>query len=294
MKMMRVEKYIYKRHVFAIMMPVLYSPFVRNFRFPSLLRWTLAFCAVVFTAPNVIAEQSERPAYNNIRTANRAFQIGERLQYAISWSGLLEAGTVVMEVKAGKTPEGRNAVQFISTARSKGIVTAFYPVSDTVTSLVDGEDLCSIAYVFDQKHGRKKKQRILFFDQDARKVRYVSAGAEGIFEVPYRVQDALSSLYYLRTRDDIKAGVPLHIDVFDSGKSWSVEIRIHGKERIKTDLGEFDTIKVSTYPKYEGVFQHKGEIIMWLTDDARKVPVLMKSKISIGSIVGTLTEMKER
>lgn len=276
------------------MVPVPYSPFVRNFRIPSLLRWTLAICAVVFTAPHVIAEPSERPVYNNIRTVNRAFQIGERLQYAISWSGLLEAGTVVMEVRTAKTPEGRDAIQFVTTARSKGIVSAFYPVSDTVTSMIDGESLCSIAYVFDQKHGGKKKQRYLFFDQDAGKVTYVSGGTAGVFEVPHRVQDALSSLYYLRTREDIKPGVPLHIDVFDSGKSWSVEVRIHGKERIKTDLGEFDTIKVSTYPKYEGVFQHKGEIIMWLTDDARKVPVLMRSKISIGSIVGTLTEMKER
>jgi hypothetical protein len=32
---------------------------------------------------------------------------------------------------------------------------------------------------------------------------------------------------------------------------------------------------------------------MWLTDDERKVPVLMKSKISIGSIMATLTEMKD-
>ncbi len=276
------------------MVPVLYRPFVRNFRFPSLLRWTLAICAVVFTAPNVIAEPSERPAYNNIRTVNTAFQIGERLQYAISWSGLLDAGTVVMVVKDAKTPEGKNAIQFITTARSRGIVSTFYPVSDTVTSMVDGENLFSIAYVFDQKHGRKKKQRYLFFDQDSHKVTYVSDGTAGVFDVPYRVQDALSSLYYIRTREDIKPGVPLHVDVFDTGKTWSVEIRIHGKERIKTDLGEFDTIKVSTYPKYEGVFQHKGEIIMWLTDDARKVPVLMRSKLSIGSIVGTLTEMKER
>ena len=37
---------------------------------------------------------------------------------------------------------------------------------------------------------------------------------------------------------------------------------------------------------------HKGEIMIWLTDDARRVPVLMKSTISIGSIVATLTEME--
>jgi hypothetical protein len=37
---------------------------------------------------------------------------------------------------------------------------------------------------------------------------------------------------------------------------------------------------------------HKGEIFIWLTDDSRKIPVLMKSTITIGSIVSSLTEMK--
>ena len=37
---------------------------------------------------------------------------------------------------------------------------------------------------------------------------------------------------------------------------------------------------------------NKGEIFIWLTDDSRKIPVLMKSTISIGSIMTTLTDMK--
>ena len=38
---------------------------------------------------------------------------------------------------------------------------------------------------------------------------------------------------------------------------------------------------------------HKGEIFIWLTDDAGKVPLLMKSKIAIGSVIATLTELKQ-
>jgi hypothetical protein len=37
---------------------------------------------------------------------------------------------------------------------------------------------------------------------------------------------------------------------------------------------------------------NKGEIFIWLTDDSRKIPVLMKSTIAIGSIMTTLTDMK--
>jgi hypothetical protein len=118
-------------------------------------------------------------------------------------------------------------------------------------------------------------------------------GSVETHSVPERVQDALSSLYYVRTRDDFVVGKPIIVDIHDSGKTWSVEIQTIGKEKVKTPAGEFDTIKVRTYPKYEGVFMHKGEIFIWLTDDARRMPVLMKSKITIGSVVAVLQEFQE-
>jgi hypothetical protein len=70
-----------------------------------------------------------------------------------------------------------------------------------------------------------------------------------------------------------------------------VEVETLGRETVKTPAGKFSTIKVRTFPKYEGVFMNKGEISIWLTDDSRKIPVLMKSTIAIGSIVSTLTGM---
>ena len=85
---------------------------------------------------------------------------------------------------------------------------------------------------------------------------------------------------------------PLLIDVLDSEKNWSVEFQVLGRERLKTPLGEFSTIKVRTYPKYKGVFLNKGEVFIWLTDDSRKVPVLIKSKLKVGSFVLSLAEMK--
>jgi hypothetical protein len=56
-------------------------------------------------------------------------------------------------------------------------------------------------------------------------------------------------------------------------------------------MGEVATVKVKTYPKYQGAFMHKGEVFIWLTDDYRRVPVLMKSKLAFGSFVFSLTSM---
>ena len=259
---------------------------------PMRLWIMIGVSALLFTCRNVQADHGAHHG-NNTKTVNHAFQAGETLTYTITWSDIVQAGTAVLEVKAAETAKnGRRAFKLISTARSSGLVSKFYRVEDRIQSIVDNEELYTLAYSLDQKHGNRKKKREMTFDQSAGTVKVLRDGIQEQFTVPERVQDALSSLYYARTRQDFTIGKPIIIDVHDDGKTWSVELQTLDREKITTPLGEFNTIKVKTYPKYEGVFQHKGEIYMWLTDDARKIPLLMKSKISIGTVIATLTAMQ--
>jgi hypothetical protein len=231
-------------------------------------------------------------SHNNTKTVNHAFRPGEKLTYSVSWSNVVQAGIAIMEVKDGKTPGGRPAYELVSQTDSVGMVDKVYRVRDTVHSIIDAEELYSCAFTLRESHGKKKRVRDMVFDHEKGTVKTTLNGVSEIHPVPERIQDALSSLYYVRTRQDLIAGKPIMVDVHDSGKTWAVEIHTLGKERITTPAGDFDAIIVKTYPKYEGVFMNKGEIVIWLTDDARRIPVLMKSKISIGSIVATLTEIQ--
>jgi hypothetical protein len=40
--------------------------------------------------------------------------------------------------------------------------------------------------------------------------------------------------------------------------------------------------------KSEGIFYKKGDILIWLTDDEKRIPVLLKTKVVVGSITATL------
>jgi len=223
----------------------------------------------------------------------QAFMPGETLTYEISWSKIVTAGTAVMEVKEGKLPNGRQVLRFIASSHSVGLVDAVYPVNDRVESLFDPQIMQTLSFNLSESHGKRKRRRSLTFDHVRRTVvSRLNDDPAQILTIPDPVQDALSSLFYLRTREDFSIGKTHVISVHDSGKNWSVEVHTLARERIKTPAGEFNTIKVKTFPKYEGVFMNKGEIFIWLTDDSRKIPVLMKSTIAIGSIMTTLTDMK--
>jgi hypothetical protein len=250
--------------------------------------------AVLFSAHGALAEALQQPQ-KLIKTVHHAFAPGEKLTYAISWSKILDAGIAVMEVKNGPEIEGRQTYHFVVSTHTVGVVEQFYPVRHFVESFVDTSEMNSQSFNLKESLGlnKKKRRREMTFDHRNNSVRFrLNDDPLEIFSVPEHVQDALSSLYYVRSRNDFTIDKPITVNVFDSGKTWSVEIYTLGKERITTPLGEFDTIKVKTYPKYEGVFMNKGEIFIWLTDDERKIPLLMKSTITIGSIVSTLTKIE--
>lgn len=254
---------------------------------------TVFFVLVLFIAlAHSVWAEKDQSSLHNAKTVNRAFKSGERLQYFVSWSKIIKAGVATMEVKRETTPQGRDVYRITSFARSAGIVSTFYRVRDVVQSVMDADELFSLSYTVDQVHGKRKKKREMLFDHEHKTVTVTENSGKNTYEIPARAQDPLSSLYYARTRDDLAAGKNIIVDIHEKDKTWSVEIQYIGKETVTTSAGEFKTFKVKTYPKYEGVFQHKGEIDIWLTDDDRRIPVLMKSKVALGSIMVTLEEMK--
>ena len=237
--------------------------------------------------------RAEEQTAVSIRPRSEALRPGEKLTYDISWSNIVTAGTATMEVKEGTQSDGKQVLRFIVTTHSAGLVDKFYPVNDRLESVFDPGIMQSLTFSLNESHGKKKRRRELVFDHVNKTViSTLNDDPPEVLTIPDQTQDALSSIYYLRTRDDFIVGRPIIIPVHDSGKNWSVEVQTLGREKVKTPAGEFATIKVRTFPKYEGVFMNKGEIFIWLTDDSRRVPVLMKSTISIGSIVSTLTRME--
>lgn len=196
-----------------------------------------------------------------------------------------------MEVKEEQVPDRREALRFIVTSRTTGMMGRLYPLGDTVESVFDPQTMQSLSYNLTASRGRTTKRRRLVFDH-ARKtaVSTVNDDPPETAAITGPVQDSLSALYYLRTREDFIAGKAITFEVFDSGKTWSVAVQTVAREKVKTPAGEFSAIKIKAY---KGLFMSEGEIYIWLTDDSLKVPVLIRSTISIGTIVFTLTGMTQ-
>lgn len=218
--------------------------------------------------------------------ANDAFGVGEWLNFDIGY-GFINAGTATMEVIDAIEYNERPAYQIVTMAQSNKFFTSFYPVKDRVESIIDAVGLFSWRFEKNLREGSYSADRQYAFDQINHTVAYKN---DTITVAPY-VQDALSAMYYVRTQK-LEVGRSLYIDNFTDGKNYPLEVKVHKKERIKTKAGEFDCIVVEPLMQTTGIFQHQGKLTVWLTNDRVHMPVLMKSKVVVGSITAELTEYR--
>jgi hypothetical protein len=75
----------------------------------------------------------------------------------------------------------------------------------------------------------------------------------------------------------------------DGGETITVTVRVEAREKIKTPAGTFDTIRVQP-ESAKGLLKNKGKIWIWYSDDAARVPVQARTRMSWG----TLTIMLQR
>ncbi|HEX9023559.1 MAG TPA: DUF3108 domain-containing protein [Geobacteraceae bacterium] len=219
-----------------------------------------------------------------------ALTIPEKLTYDLTWTGI-KGGTATQEV----IDEG-NKVRVVSTARSADWISVFFPVEDRVESVLTKVAPPHIGlpqyYRMKIREGSHRRDKEIIFDQKEKKAEYIDhlGGMKLTLPILENTYDFYSGFYYLRTLK-LEVGKPVYINIFDSMKMWNVEVLVLKKEKLKTILGEVNTVQVRPLVKSEGIFQRKGTIDIWLTDDERRIPVKMKTKVTIGSITATLVKV---
>jgi Protein of unknown function (DUF3108) len=219
------------------------------------------------------------------------FKNGERLVYEISWAGLT-VGEGVLESEPVEPFDGREVIRVRSTATSNGLLSLVFPVRDRIESDMDAQGLYPYRITVDQRHGFRRRHKVIEFDQEDHKAVLFSDGKTRRYDIPPQVQDILSSLYYFRAIEHMEDGSSVFINVHDSKKNWRLEIQILGRETLTSVLGTLPTVKAKALIRYEGILLDKGDLTLWLTDDLRHVPVMMNGKIAIGSITATLTKIE--
>jgi len=223
--------------------------------------------------------------------AEMPFGPGEKLSYDLYWT-FVKAGNATLETLESGPVDGHPALHFRALAQSTPFVDTFYKVRDSIESWVDPGVTRALLYKKDQVEGSYVRHYLVRFDKNGNVAyRYSHGALKNAVIIPLGTFDPLSMLFFFRTKA-LFAGMTFAAPVTDGEKSITGTARVVRRETIKTKAGEFDTLLVEPDVRnIGGVFRKSPDATLqvWITNDARRIPVRVQSKVVVGHFSMELT-----
>lgn len=204
------------------------------------------------------------------------FAPGERMEYEVKF-GIFRVGRASMEVLRIDTVRAEPVYHVVFAVRGRAI---FYSLSDTLQSWFSVRDLTSRRFVQDnEENGRQRLNR---YEIHPDRGYYIQNGADTNATTAQPLDDA-SFFYFARTLP-LEAGRTYEFRRYFKPDRNPVTLRVLGRDTIDTPAGRFAAIAVRPTFKSRGLFSEGGRATIWLSDDAARIPILIRSRISIGSL----------
>jgi hypothetical protein len=165
-------------------------------------------------------------------------------------------------------------------------------VDDTYTSLL-GPGLCAVRSHLIAHEGRRHRETTVTFDREAGKAHRIETDLtkktvleDKEIDVPSCVRDVLGALYALRTMR-LEPGQSAEIPISDGKKSVAGKVEAQEREDVKIKAKVYNTIRYQAYLFNNVLYRRNARLYVWLTDDARRLPVQIRVRMQF--TIGTIT-----
>lgn len=248
--------------------------------------WLLVICNGVFAILFILCT-------NTILFAgNPPFRDGEKLKFSLRWIGMI-GGKSTIEVKEELLPIGygqellpdskKNSYLLNASLRTVGLADILFRIRNEFSSLIilNSKKVLPVWWEVIQKEKNYKYQGKTDFNEMLKK--------------DPQIQSPLSSLCLLRSKD-WQMEESIAVPVFVHGKIYPIKVQVVSKEPLKIYGKIFNTILLDVAVEGAGVEISSTKLKnlkIWLTDDEKKLPVLMKASTSVGIITVLLDNRKE-
>jgi hypothetical protein len=234
---------------------------------------------------------------NNCEFVNDVFGANEKISYQIFynwgviWVGAGEAIFTTELILQNKKPY----YKLVGEGYTYPKYDWFYKVRDRFESIVDTHNLKPIRFIRDSKEGGNNNYSDNVFNFSKRKAysftrlkkQSIKADSVAITTCTF---DVLSMIYYARNIDfDLyKPKDRIPISLYLDNAVYPLYIEYLGKEKIQTELGEFNCIKFHPMLVEGTIFKAGDDMTVWVTDDKNKIPLYVETPIIVGSIKAKL------
>jgi hypothetical protein len=260
-----------------------------NRRLQAILWAVLTLPLIASGDANPLAGETPAAAVPTYQPKHYPFDGGEKAFYLASWNGILSMATA--EIRT--TPQWIDGKKFYNVrveARTSKLLDLIWKMRDTINSTIEANGLRPTRFTFSQRENQKVIDTVAHFDRatkkwsvrrdEKRKVKQYE------FDQPMNTVDPITAIYLARSQD-FKVGDHLYFHIFGGKYRYLLDLEVERRETIRLKSGSMDAFKIVPRIKNvegEGYAQRLHEAAIWITADARRMPVMLSSKIIFGSI----------
>jgi hypothetical protein len=208
------------------------------------------------------------------------FAPGERLEYEVKF-GIFRVGRASMEVMGVDTVRGVPTYHVVFAIHGSAI---FYSMTDTLQSWFSVYDLTSRRFIQDNRENGKRYYH-----------RYEIHPEQGFFvqdekdTLPTTREplDDASFFYFARTVP-LEVGQTYEYPRYFKPDRNPVTLHVLSDDSVNTPAGRFGAIAIRPVFKSRGLFSEGGQARVYLDADSTRIPVLIKSWMSVGNLTMSL------
>ena len=225
---------------------------------------------------------------------NKPFNIGETLTFEGKFSKIIKGIAVADLTFSVLAADKKNDYLIKTEAKSKGSLTKLFGYSflQQINSTIGGENFRVLRTVKHDVQKERVRDSEALFDYKENQVIYVENDPNEparpprliASEIKGKTHDMISAIYSLRLLP-LAVGAQFDLTVSDSGLVYKVPVRVVAREQQKSIFGKVWCFRVE--PEVFGTFrliEKEGSLIIWITDDDRRLPVRAQINTDIGRV----------
>jgi len=216
-----------------------------------------------------------------------AFMPGEELEFDLDAMGA-QAGKMIMRVQ--RPEKGSLPVQI--EAQTNTFFSKVRRVKGVGTSYLHPKTLRPSRYTENATENEvQRKVEVAFGAKDRSvKVDYVMGQKSGHFDYTYDKDglDVAGAIYLMRQLP-MKEGLPVCFDVYGIRRLWRMNATVVKREKVSLPVGQFEAWYLSGTAVRLDKPTQKREVHVWISDDARRLPLVAVGTIDLGAVRATLT-----
>ena len=213
------------------------------------------------------------------------FQIGERLTYNVSFTGIT-AGQASLEVVNDTVVNNYHQLHIRFNARTTFPVSSIYTINDQVDTWLDSKYLYTKKLIKIIREGNYKNDSYTIIDYD----QSIAITNGDTVIIDQFLRDSYSLFYFLRTIPLI-IGETIDFTAFDGKNITPFQVITKTKETINTMAGTFPCLVVKPFREGTTLLKNKGDMMIWFSDDKIRLPIQIRIKLKYGSMLLKLKDI---